>query len=76
MFHDTFMIHSHYGQTYPGGGGMSEPPGLSRMGGLRERCGSGVGMGTGAPFRDKSPRLSRKGVSAEQMSAEQMSLKQ
>ena len=35
--------------------------GLSRMEGLRERDGDGMGMGTGTPFRDKPPRLSRKG---------------
>ena len=31
------------------------------MEGLRERDGSGMGTGTGTPFRDKPPRLSRKG---------------
>ena len=36
--------------------------GLSRMEGVRERGGNGVGVGTGTPFRDKPPRLSRKGA--------------
>ena len=39
----------------------TEEFGLSRMEGLRERDGDGMGMGTGTPFRDKPPRLSRKG---------------
>ena len=36
--------------------------GLSRMEGLWERSGNGKGVGTGTPFRDKPPRLSRKGA--------------
>ena len=32
------------------------------MEGLWERDGNGVGVGTGTPFRDKPPRLSRKGA--------------
>ena len=36
--------------------------GLSRMEGLWERGGNGMGAGTGTPFRDKPPRLSRKGA--------------